>query len=123
MTLCEDPRMRYMCPVTWFLSLAFADGAFKELESFNDLATVQPIPGNLLYRAKYKTEALEHPVMRGTVSVRATPGVAQRPITINSTHTSTRNYSTAMPPINDALAAIEALDPREKLVYQKIADQ
>jgi hypothetical protein len=57
------------------------------------------------------------------VSVRATPGVAQRPITINSTHTSTRNYSTAMAPINDALAAIEALDPGEKLVYQKIADQ
>ena len=65
MTLCEEPRMRYMCPVTWFLSLAFADGAFKELDSFNDLETVQPIPGNLLYRAKYKTEMLERPVMRG----------------------------------------------------------
>ncbi|KAF3049144.1 hypothetical protein E8E11_005165 [Didymella keratinophila] len=45
MTLCEEPRMRYMCPVTWFLSLAFADGAFKELESFKDLETVQPVPG------------------------------------------------------------------------------
>jgi hypothetical protein len=65
MTLCGEPRMRYMCPVTWFLSLAFAGGAFKELESFNDLETVQPIPGNLLYRAKYKSEVLECPVMRG----------------------------------------------------------
>jgi hypothetical protein len=57
--------MRYMCPVTWFLLLAFADGAFKELESFNDLDTVQPILGNLLYRAKYKTKMLERPVIRG----------------------------------------------------------
>jgi hypothetical protein len=57
------------------------------------------------------------------VSVRATPGVAQRPIAINSTYTLTRNYSTTMAPIDDALAAIEALDSGEKLVYQKIADQ
>jgi len=28
-----------------------------------------------------------------------------------------------MAPIDDALAAIEALEPGEKLVYQKIADQ
>ncbi|KAF2865772.1 hypothetical protein BDV95DRAFT_623534 [Massariosphaeria phaeospora] len=41
----------------------------------------------------------------------------------NSTHTSTRNNSTAMAPINDALAAIKALDSGKKLVYQKIADQ
>ena len=57
-----------------------------------------------------------------TVSVRATPGVAQRPITINSTHTLTRDNSTAMAPINNALAAIKALDLGEKLVYQKIAN-
>ena len=57
------------------------------------------------------------------MSVRATPGVAQRPITTNGTHTSTRDNSTTMAPINDALAAIEALKPEEKLVYQRIADQ
>lgn len=57
--------MQYMCPVTWFLSLAFADGVFKGLESFNDLETVQPIPGNLLYRARYKSEIRELPIMRG----------------------------------------------------------
>lgn len=59
----------------------------------------------------------------GTVSIRVTPGVAQRPISINSTHTSTRNNSTAMAPIDNALAAIKALDLREKLVYQRIADK
>ncbi|KAJ8113922.1 hypothetical protein OPT61_g4067 [Boeremia exigua] len=37
--------------------------------------------------------------------------------------TSTRNNSTTMAPIDEALAAIEALGPGEKLVYQKIADQ
>jgi hypothetical protein len=57
------------------------------------------------------------------VSVRATPGVAQRPITINSTYTLTRDNSTAIAPIDNALAAIEALDLGEKLVYQKIANQ
>jgi len=58
-----------------------------------------------------------------TVSVRATPGVAQRPITTNGTHTSTRDNSTTMSPIDDALAAIEALELGETLVYQKVADQ
>jgi hypothetical protein len=65
MTLYEEPRMRHMCPVTWFLSLAFADGVFQDMESFNDLEAVKPIPGNLLYRAKYRLEFLERPVMRG----------------------------------------------------------
>ena len=65
MTLYEEPRMRYMCPVTWFLSLAFADGVFQDMECLNDLEAVQPIPGNLLYRAKYRPEVLERPVMRG----------------------------------------------------------
>jgi hypothetical protein len=37
--------------------------------------------------------------------------------------TSTRNNSTTIAPIDEALAAIEALGPEEKLVYQKIADQ
>ena len=41
----------------------------------------------------------------------------------NSTHTSTRHTSTTMAPIDNALAAIKALKPEEKLVYQKIADQ
>jgi hypothetical protein len=34
----------------------------------------------------------------------------------------TRCNSTTMAPINNALAAVEALEPGEKLVYQKIAD-
>ena len=39
------------------------------------------------------------------------------------TYTLTRHNSTNMAPIDDALAAIEALKPEEKLVYQRIADQ
>ena len=65
MTLYEEPHMRHMCPVTWFLSLAFADGVFQDMESSNDLEAVKPILGNMLYRAKYRAEFLERPVMRG----------------------------------------------------------
>ncbi|KZM26465.1 hypothetical protein ST47_g2208 [Ascochyta rabiei] len=65
MTLYEEPLMRYMCPVTWFLSLAFADGVFEDMGTSDDLETVKPIPGNMLYRAKYKSEVLERPVIRG----------------------------------------------------------
>jgi hypothetical protein len=35
----------------------------------------------------------------------------------------TRHNSTNIAPIDDALAAIKALKPKEKLVYQRIADQ
>ena len=41
----------------------------------------------------------------------------------NQCLSSTRNNSTTMAPIDDALAAINALEPGEKLVYQKIANQ
>jgi hypothetical protein len=58
--------MRYMCPVTWFLSLAFADNVFQDLSSFEDLAKVRPPPGGSLYRARYKKDALDCPIMRNT---------------------------------------------------------
>jgi hypothetical protein len=48
--------------------------------------------------------------------VRATPGFPKL------AYTSTRNISTIMAPINNALAAIEALKPGEKLVYGRIAE-
>lgn len=73
MVLYEEPLMRYMCPVTWFLSLAFADGVFQDLSSYKDLSKAQPPLGSSLYRAKYKKDALDRPIMRnvcadGTVS-------------------------------------------------------
>jgi hypothetical protein len=39
------------------------------------------------------------------------------------TYTPTRHNSTNIAPIDDALAAIEALKPGERLVYQRFADQ
>jgi hypothetical protein len=66
MVLYEEPLMRYMCPVTWFLSLAFADNVFQDLSSFEDLAKVRPPPGGSLYRARYKKDALDCPIMRNT---------------------------------------------------------
>ena len=73
MVLYEEPLMRYMCPVTWFLSLAFADGVFRDLSSYKDLSKVEPPPGSSLYRAKYTDGASERPIMRnvradGTIS-------------------------------------------------------
>jgi len=59
---------------------------------------------------------LKYRVRARNARSRATPGYPkQHP-------SSARNNSTTMAPINDALAAIEALEPGEKLVYQKIAN-
>ncbi|KAF1840091.1 uncharacterized protein K460DRAFT_371308 [Cucurbitaria berberidis CBS 394.84] len=71
--LCERPRQRWMCPVTWFLSLAFADNAFSDLVSYDDLENAKPIVGSEFYTAKYKPGVRERPVMRnalqnGTIS-------------------------------------------------------
>lgn len=33
MILIEMPKKRFMCPVTWFLSLAFADKVFLDMQS------------------------------------------------------------------------------------------
>lgn len=65
MTLYEEPRMRYICPGTWFLLLALANGVFQDLTSLSDLETVQSILGNLLCRARCRPEDLERPVIRG----------------------------------------------------------
>jgi hypothetical protein len=70
MILYEEPQERHMCPVTFFLSLAFADQAFQDLVSYNDLATARPVAGSSLYRATYKPNALQRPVMRGMATDR-----------------------------------------------------
>ncbi|XP_014557730.1 hypothetical protein COCVIDRAFT_36802 [Bipolaris victoriae FI3] len=66
MVLYEEPLMRYMCPVTWFLSLAFADDVFQNLSSHEDLTKARPPAGSSLYRARYKKDALDRPIMRNT---------------------------------------------------------
>lgn len=58
--------MRYMCPVTWFLSLAFADNVFQDLSSHEDLAKARPPAGSFLFRARYNKDALDRPIMRNT---------------------------------------------------------
>jgi hypothetical protein len=59
------PSKRYMCPVTWFLALAFADDVFQDIRSYLDLNSIRPIEGSLKYTARYKADALQRPVMRG----------------------------------------------------------
>lgn len=66
MVLYEEPLMRYMCPVTWFLSLAFAGNVFQDLSSHGDLAKARPLAGSSLYRARYKKDTLDRPIMRNT---------------------------------------------------------
>ena len=64
MVLYEVPLMRFMCPVTWLLSLAFEDGVFKGLSSHKDFRKLEPPPGSSPYRAKYTGGASECPIMR-----------------------------------------------------------
>ncbi|KAF1363482.1 hypothetical protein EJ07DRAFT_152290 [Lizonia empirigonia] len=63
--LPEIPSKRYMCPVTWFLSLAFADNVFEDIGSYHDLPSIQPIEGSVKFTARYRADALERPIMRG----------------------------------------------------------
>ena len=72
-TLYEEPHMRYMCPVTWFLSLAFADGVFQDMEFTNELEASRPILGNLFYKAKSKPEVLECSVLMGMLADESMP--------------------------------------------------
>ena len=69
-TLYEEARKRHMCLITWFRSLAFTDGVFQDMESLNDLETVESIPGSPLYRAKCRPKILECPVMGGMRAVK-----------------------------------------------------
>ena len=68
MILYEEPDERYMCPIISFLSLAFVDDVFSDLDSYEKLATTTPRAGSSMYKAKYKTDALTRPVMRGMVA-------------------------------------------------------
>jgi hypothetical protein len=68
MILYEEPGERHMCPVTSFLSLAFADDVFSDLDSYQQLAATKPRAGSSMYKARYKTAALELPVMRGMLA-------------------------------------------------------
>jgi hypothetical protein len=61
-----------------------------------------------------------------TVPVRAAIGFAQRPPNTKTSDArlfSTRNNSTTMAPIDDAVAAIESLEDGEHFTYQAIANQ
>ena len=73
MLLYEEAEMRSMCPVTYFLALALADGVFDGCESFKDIEAKELPPGSSLYKYRYKSEAKQRPILRsinpnGTVS-------------------------------------------------------
>jgi hypothetical protein len=67
MVFQEGQSMRHMCTVTWFLSLAFADGVFKNLFPPSGLGKVTPPPGSYLVRVQYIEIALQRPFLRGII--------------------------------------------------------
>jgi hypothetical protein len=64
--LCEEPTIRSMCPVAYFLAMSLADEVFSEGSTFEDLRA-QPIPlGTDSYCFKYRPGMKEKPIMRST---------------------------------------------------------
>jgi hypothetical protein len=57
MLLYEEATMRSMCPVTYFMALALADGVFEECTSFQDIEAKKLPLGSSLYKYRYKSEA------------------------------------------------------------------
>ncbi|KAI1673666.1 DUF3435 containing protein [Pyrenophora tritici-repentis] len=65
--------MRSMCPVTYFIALALADGVFDSCKTFEDIEAKELPLGSSLYKYRYKPEAKQRPILRsispnGTVS-------------------------------------------------------
>lgn len=58
----SDPAL---CPVTWFLSHALADGAFKDVTAYAEMKAKEIPLGGTQYEFKYKTSMQDCPVMRG----------------------------------------------------------
>ncbi|PZD37947.1 DUF3435 domain containing protein [Pyrenophora tritici-repentis] len=73
MLLYEEATMRSMCPVTYFIALALADGVFDSCKTFEDIEAKELPLGSSLYKYRYKPEAKQRPILRsispnGTVS-------------------------------------------------------
>ena len=58
------PSKRHTYSVTWFLSLMLADDVFEDIGSHLDLGSVRPIEDSAKYTARYRSDALESPVVR-----------------------------------------------------------
>jgi hypothetical protein len=60
----EEPDLA-LCPVTWFLSHAFTDGAFEDVTSYTEMKEKEIPLGSTQYVFKYKTSLIDLPIMRG----------------------------------------------------------
>jgi hypothetical protein len=64
MLLYEEDDTRSICPVTYFIALALADGVFEDCTSFQDIEDKRLPPGSLLYKYRCKPEAKTKPILR-----------------------------------------------------------
>jgi hypothetical protein len=81
MMLYEGPTERHLCPITYFLALALADGALKNYSSISDLVAVRPIPGQQAVTFAINPEMSKTPFLRaiendGTLSSCMIPSYA-----------------------------------------------
>ncbi|KAF1941090.1 hypothetical protein EJ02DRAFT_378356, partial [Clathrospora elynae] len=66
--LTEEPSIRSACPVSYFLALALADGAFSKGNTLEELTAMKIQPGSLSYRFKFRPEVLGKPILRSICS-------------------------------------------------------
>jgi hypothetical protein len=64
--LCEEPTIRSMCPVTYFLAMGLADKIFSEGDTLEKLQAHPIPPGTASYCFKYVASTKNMPIMRTT---------------------------------------------------------
>ncbi|KAH7551112.1 hypothetical protein BM1_09986 [Bipolaris maydis] len=64
MLLTEEPGDRALCPVTYFLALALADGVFEGCKTLSDLQSRKPSPGSSYCEFPYHADLGNLPVLR-----------------------------------------------------------
>jgi hypothetical protein len=62
--LTEEPEDRSLCPVTYFLALALADGVFEGCTTMHDLEAKETPPGSASCSFKYKASVGDKPLLR-----------------------------------------------------------
>ncbi|KAF1945503.1 hypothetical protein EJ02DRAFT_463329 [Clathrospora elynae] len=73
MLLPEEPDDRSLCPVTYFLALALADGLFEGCKIIHDLQSKEATPGSSVCSFNYNASIGDKPIFRsvepdGTIS-------------------------------------------------------
>ncbi|KAJ5035249.1 hypothetical protein J3E74DRAFT_232059 [Bipolaris maydis] len=64
MLLTEEPEDRALCPVTYFLALALADGVFEGCKTLSDLQSMKPSPGSSYCEFPYHADVGNLPILR-----------------------------------------------------------